>query len=201
MKKSILKITTILASVMLSVVLCSCSTSSNQYSTGNTSNASELTTERATETVQTALESTTEEITTEEPTTEPIKDDSWKQVYIDYLNSSENTGSFEYALVYVDEDDIPELYKHGKQRPMSSEICWIYEGNVYSHWLMIDGFEYYEKENLIFSTGIQAGVQGDFIYSIIGSEAITVSKGTASRLIQEQERFIWNDVDVVYSAA
>lgn len=106
--------------------------------------------------------------------------------YIDYLTGSENADYYEYALVYVDKDDIPELYKHGKQRPMRSEICWIYEGNVYSQWLMIDGFEYHEKENLFFSTGIQAGVQGDFVYSISGSESVEKVKGTASRVIQGQ---------------
>ena len=61
---------------------------------------------------------------------------------------------------------------------------------------MIDGFEYHEKENLFFSTGIQAGVQSDFVYSLSGSETIQKAKGTASRVIQGQERFTWNDENV-----
>ena len=194
MIQSILKKSAILALVTFSIVLCSCNTS-NQSSTVTefqTIESSEKTTEQA---------QTTEEITTTEPkTAEPVKntirDESWKQVYINYLNGSDNANNFEYALVYVDEDEIPELYKHGKQRPMSSEIFWIFEGSVYSQSLMIDGFEYHEKENLFFSTGIQAGVQSDFVYSLSGSETIQKAKGTASRVIQGQERFTWNDENV-----
>lgn len=194
-----LKSVTVLTSVILSIVLCSCSTASGQLSTEKTPQEAESTTERTIEQVQTTYKLTTEESTIEEAATEPVKDDSWKQIYIDYLTGSENADYYEYALVYVDEDDIPELYKHGKQRPMSSEICWIYEGNVYSQRLMIDGFAYHEKENLFFSTGIQAGVQGDYVYSISGSETVEKAKGTASRVIQGQERFTWNGEDVTES--
>lgn len=194
MIQSILKKSAILALVTFSIVLCSCNTS-NQSSTVTefqTIESSEKTTEQA---------QTTEEITTTEPkTAEPVKnsirDESWKQVYINYLNSNDYADNYEYALVYVNEDEVPELYKHGKQRPMSSKICWIYDENVYSQSFMIDGFEYYEKENLFFSTGIQAGVQSDFVYSLSGSETIQKAKGTASRVIQGQERFTWNDENV-----
>lgn len=209
MKKSIIKKSAILALVTLSIVLCSCNTADKPLTettmqtivtTEKTSKQAKATEDPATEAPATEEPATEESIagepTTAERITDSVKDESWKQIYIDYLNGSDNANNFEYALVYVDEDEIPELYKHGKQRPMSSEICWIYDGNVYSQRLMIDGFKYYEKGNLFFSTGTQSGVQGDFVYSLSGSETIQKAQGTASRAIQGHERFTWNGEDV-----
>ena len=185
-------ISVFLSALMLSVVaLCACSTQKNTDS----SSKIEVTTAAQTVTEQiTAAETAAEKPSTETPTikeqetaapvTETVQNDSWKQIYSDYVNSLSNSDYFEYALVYVDEDEVPELYMHGKQRPMSSELCWIYNDEVYSQRLMIDGFRFYERENLFMSTGIQTGVQGDFVYKINGSEATQVHKGTASRLIQ-----------------
>ena len=191
------------ALLLYGVALCACSAQKNTDS----SSKIEVTTAAQTVTEQiTTVETTAEEPSTETPTikeqetaapaTETVQNESWKQIYSDYVNSLSNSDYYEYALVYVDEDDTPELYMHGKQRPMSSELCWIYNDEVYSQRLMIDGFRYYERENVFLSTGIQAGVQGDFVYKINGSEATQVYKGTASRLIQGQERFIWNGEDV-----
>lgn len=189
--------------VISGVTLCACSTQKNTESSSKieTTTTAQPATEQITTAEITVKEQTTEtsnikEQETAAPVTENIQNDSWKQIYLDYINNLSNSDYYEYALVYVDEDDIPELYMHGKQRPMSSELCWIYNDEVYSQRLMIDGFRFYERENLFMSTGIQTGVQGDFVYKINGSEATQVHKGTASRLIQGQERFTWNGEDV-----
>lgn len=186
MKYFIAKATLISAVFLLNILLCSCN-SQKQSSLENTKQTYSRISDAST-----TQEPTTEELTTEAPT----KDEGWKQVYIDYLKSSDNTDNYEYALVNVDEDEIPELYKHGKQKPMNSEICWIYDGSVYSQWLMIDGFEYYEKDNLFYSSGIQSGIQGDNVYQIDGDTAKELHKGIASRLIKGQEKFTWNGKDV-----
>ena len=144
----------------------------------------------------TAAETTGTIVQTDAPTEIESVDDSWKEIYIDYLKNYEYKDNYEFALVNVDNDDIPELYEHAKQRPASSNLSWIYQGKVYSQTLVIDGFEYIEGENLFMSTGIQSGVQADFVYMINGNEAIELSKGTASRVIQGQERYNWNGKDV-----
>lgn len=188
-------------SIILLISLGSCG--SETQTPEPTAQATEpvTTSQMVTQQVTTAEEPSTETPTIKEqetaaPATETVQNESWKQIYSDYVNSLSNSDYYEYALVYVDEDDTPELYMHGKQRPMSSELRWIYNDEVYSQKLMIDGFRYYERENVFLSTGIQAGVQGDFVYKINGSEATQVYKGTASRLIQGQERFIWDGEDV-----
>lgn len=171
--------------ILISAVLfCGCSeTEENKPS--NSSAAA-----KATDTIV-QTDTPTEAQTENEPT-----DDSWKTVYIDYLNHYANKDSYEFALVNVDNDAVPELYEHAKQRPASSNLSWIYQGKVYSQPLVIDGFEYIEGENLFMSTGIQSGVQADFVFMINGSEAMELSKGTASRMIQGQERYNWNGEDV-----
>ena len=136
------------------------------------------------------------EVTTEIPTEAETVDDSWKDSYINYFNNYENSDGFEFALVNVDGDGIPELYEHAKHRPASSKLSWIYQGEVCSQWLMIDGFEYIESENLFMSTGIQSGIQADFVYMINGNETMELSQGTASRMIQGQERYNWNGEEV-----
>ena len=185
MKKTIFKITGFIFLIILCISLSSC-TAHKEPAESSTLNVD------PTIITVTEQEMIVEINNTEEPTD---KDDSWKQVYIDYLNNTD-TENYEFALVYVNEDEVPELYKHGKQRPSSSELCWIYENEVYSQWLMIDGFEYIEDENLFMSTGVQSGVQGDFVYMINGNEAKQLSKGTVSRMIQGQERYTWNGEDV-----
>jgi len=193
-----------LSALLLSgVALCACSAQKNTESSSKieVTTAAQTVTEQITTVETTAEEPSTETSTAKEqetaaPATETVQNESWKQVYSDYINRLSNSDYYNYALVYVDEDDVPELYMHGKQRPMSSELCWIYKDEVYSQKLMIDGFRFYERENLFMSTGIQTGVQGDFVYKINGSEATRVHQGTASRLIQGQERFTWNGEDV-----
>lgn len=189
-----------LSALLLSgVALCACSTQKNTESSSKieVTTAAQTVTEQITTVEEPSTEtSTISEQETAAPVTENVQNDSWKQIYSDYVNSLSNFDNYDYALVYVDDDDIPELYMHRKHRLMSSELCWIYNDEVYSQKLKVDGFHFYERENLFMSTGIQTGVQGDFVYKINGSEATQVHKGTASRLIQGQERFIWDGEDV-----
>ena len=77
-------------------------------------------------TKQPAQKETTTEPDTEEPTTEKAAD-SWKQLYINFLN---NECVFDYEtgkLVYLNDDDVPELILVGPSDIQWSEtvICWI----------------------------------------------------------------------------
>ncbi len=191
-KTTILNMMIAVLSVVLCIVLCSCS--SNDF------NNTEKDTLKSdpTDVSPTTQETSSGHLETEVQVSESVKDESWKQIYLNCLNGNDDE-YFEFALVYVDGDDIPELYKHAKQRPKSSELCWIYDNAVYSQALFVDSFEYYEKDNLFFSTGIQSGVQGDFIYQINGTEATRLCQGTVSRMIQGQERYTWNGENVTES--
>ena len=96
MKKSIIKKSAILASVTLSIVLCSCNTADKPLT--ETTMQTIVTTEKTSEQAKATEDPATEEPATEvsiagEPTTaeritDSVKDESWKQIYIDYLNGS-----------------------------------------------------------------------------------------------------------------
>ena len=128
-----------LSALMLPVVtLCACSTQKNTES----SSKIEVTTAAQTVTEQiTTVETTAEEPSTEIPTikeqetaapvTETVQNDSWKQIYSDYVNSLSNFDNYDYALEYVDDDDIPEeatavrAKKAGKKRrPHARRAHW-----------------------------------------------------------------------------
>lgn len=57
-------------------------------------------------------------------------DDSWKQVYIDYINElteteDEESEKHEYSLIYVDDNDIPELYATCMYMAEGDRICTV----------------------------------------------------------------------------
>ncbi|MBQ9957126.1 MAG: hypothetical protein IJO99_06130, partial [Ruminococcus sp.] len=71
--------------------------------------AEEETTETATEAI---TEVTTEADTTEAPAEEPtetVEDSDYKTAYLDVINSAEDSETLKYGLIYLDDDDIPEL--------------------------------------------------------------------------------------------
>lgn len=39
----------------------------------------------------------------------PADKEPWEQAYLDYLDGFEASGACTYSLIYVDEDEIPEL--------------------------------------------------------------------------------------------
>ncbi|MBR6791502.1 MAG: hypothetical protein IKM49_00060 [Ruminococcus sp.] len=116
--------------------------------------AEEETTETATEAI---TEVTTEADTTEAPAEEPtetIEASDYKTAYLDVINSAEDSETLKYGLIYLDEDDIPELvlgnsgYWVSMYTYADGEVCtlmnqWVYGamGNA--------GYEYVPKMNSV----------------------------------------------------
>ncbi len=87
---------------------------------------------RDSETENTAEVSAEEENESEEEIDDELEeaDDSWKQVYIDYINElteteDEDLEKHEYALIYVDDNDIPELYVTCTYMAEGDRICTV----------------------------------------------------------------------------
>lgn len=62
---------------------------------------------------------TTPPVNATQPSTQPQELPEWKQMYINYATAW-RTRYDHFALVYIDDDDIPELYMYGSNR---SELC------------------------------------------------------------------------------
>ncbi len=94
-------------------------------------------TEKALEPVQ---DVTNNPITTEEPAVP-----QWKTAYLDFLESRKNV-HLSYALVYIDGDDIPELYLSGDCEATGDGVCSYKNGTVVEQRLgRIGGGSYIEK--------------------------------------------------------
>lgn len=77
--------------------------------------------------------SPTEPATTEPATTEPAPTEpqlqQWQMAYLDFLERAKNN-HIAFALVCIDEDDIPELYLNGDCEATGDAICTYQNGQV-----------------------------------------------------------------------
>lgn len=79
-----------------------------------------------------------------------IAQEPWRQAYIDYLKNDCDTGANDgYNLIYIDNDDIPELVEYGVDCATGSRITGYSDGKVYVNQLRRLGFSYIEKQNLL----------------------------------------------------
>ncbi|MBE5961248.1 MAG: hypothetical protein E7256_07655 [Lachnospiraceae bacterium] len=133
------------------------------------------------------------------------EDSSWKQAYIDYIQSSEESGQWQgYALIYIDADDIPEIAEVGSNEAMGCKILNYADGEVKETQLSRLGFTYIEKENLLCNSDGNMDFYYDLIYSIIDGNMTLIASGyygaeDNSKLeFDEQGEIIyqyrWNDV-------
>ena len=106
------KILNLFAYLILAVLLCSCGTPSkpnNEPSTESTSSQTEQT-EQTTAATSNKIEHTT--ANPSDKTEQVTPDDSaWRAAYLEILEANKERRCF--ALVYVDDDDVPELYIMG----------------------------------------------------------------------------------------
>lgn len=138
-------------------------------------------------------EEETEEPTTEEET-EAETDTSWKKAYIEFLNTLEKDNYDGYQLIYIDDDDIPELAISGKAHLIPGYICWISDGEVNYINMTLVSFKYFEKENRFLCNECFTGSGTDTIYELNGSEAKEVKSGKFST-IAENEYYNWDGTD------
>lgn len=147
------------------------------------------------------------------------EEQQWKQAYIKYITedwedlASENSGSIfnifddiSYSLIYVDNDDIPELYisypisayggKLGLYNGEQLEIVPIYNG----------GFSYIERQGLFFNSAGNMDVYYNIVYAIENGKVIEIGRGDfglvgdGDRIIDQNGhyvyRYFWNGEEV-----
>lgn len=124
----------------------------------------------------------TQEATTEEDTTSAdaavVGDVDWKQAYIDYLQyDSESEYMDGYNLIYLDDDDIPELVEVGNCAAAGCRIINYSNGTVHVTWLSRLYFTYIERKNLLCNSEGNMDCYYDVVYSIIDGEMQTIAQG------------------------
>lgn len=187
MKKLIILVLVIF-SLVVAMTACS-SDSENTVSKKTTVTEQEESTE-----ADTTEEETTEEEKVEltaETETESAADTSWKKLYIKFLNTLDKGNYDGYQLIYIDDDDIPELAISGMAHLIPGYICWVHDGNVRSINTTITSFKYFERENNFICRDAFTGSGSDVIHELNGSKAKEVKSGKFCT-ITEYEYYKWN---------
>lgn len=114
----------------------------------------------------------------EDETSASKKSDDWKTAYVDYLEHvSDTEGQQGYTLIYLDNDDIPELVEVGKSEAAGVRIVNYSNGSVHVNGLNRLYFTYIEGKNLLCNSDGLMDSYYDYIYSIVDGELTLVAQG------------------------
>ena len=204
MKKAIIVFAAIL---ICSLTACSANSNANDSSSRivTTTVAPTIKATQPTTQEETTIEPTTEEITTEAPTqpptdpptappTDPPKDNRWKSLYINFINSLNQEAISGYQLIFIDDDETPELVAMGISHIAPSYLCWVNDGKLCQCNVSFSGFAYFEKQNKYICEEGSTGKGWDYVRRINGDEAEDLIKGELCT-VQGQEYYRWDGVD------
>lgn len=152
-----------------------------------------------------APEETADVITVQpEETSAPVVED-WKLAYAEYLRDNTNElYPIRYTLIYLDDDDIPEIADIGSSEAEGSRILHYANGEVHMTQLRRLSFTYIPRGNLLLNNEGNMGHYTANILSIIDGEMTFVGWGTEDELepreLDENGRpkfvYTWQDAAV-----
>ena len=135
----------------------------------------ELTTEISTTQTTSSQDNTVDET---KVTDEVIKEELWKDAYIEYINNDKNADKLHgYNLIYVDNDNIPEILEVGNCAASGCIILNYSNGKVNATQFWRLGFTYIEKENLMLNSDGNMDCYYDKVYSIIDGKTTLIAEG------------------------
>ena len=90
----------------------------------------------------------------------------WKTAYLEYLEAQKDD-HLSYALIYIDDDDIPELYLSGNCEATGDSVCSYKNGTVIEQLLnRIGGGKYIEKSGEIINQNGNMGQIYTHVYKL-----------------------------------
>lgn len=113
------------------------------------------------------------------------------KAYQDYLDSMQYYGSC--YLIYVDDDDIPELYVDSEHVVSGCMFLTYCDGAVNACGLEYGGFDYIERQNLILFSNGRMGYYGDSVCRITDGKLVMVASGDYCTY-EADAYYRWNDV-------
>lgn len=153
-----------------------------------------IATETATEPTQAQTDAPTEK-----PTQAP-KNDSWKQLYKDcinkYISEVDYKDDVEFSLVFIDNDDIPELVAGIPSHINAATLFWVYNDTLNEEvmgYTISEGFTYIEKSGLIRICSQWQGTGGDTIFELSNGELEEIASGTFNNV---DYKCTWNGESV-----
>ncbi len=125
----------------------------------------------------------------------------WKEKYLDYLRSISDADTYEYDLIYLDDDDIPELYIDTQVMAGGTWLITCYNGKIQDvDTGEYDGLSYIERSGLIhISTGHGGGYE-DRIVKLKKGEFSILKSGYYSQMPDGNdgvdEQYCWDGEEV-----
>lgn len=104
-------------------------------------------------------------------------DSEWKQAYISYLQQSDEEQWQGYNLIYVNDDDIPELVEIGNSEAAGCKIVSYGDGKIEESQLSRLGFSYIERENLLCNSDGHMDYYYDVVYRLENGRLVETAAG------------------------
>ena len=120
--------------------------------------------------------------------------EAWKKLYIDFLNSLDDSTISGYQLIFIDDDDIPELAAPGISHIAPSYLCWVNDGKLCKGSMSFSGFKYLERQNKYLCEEGFTGKGWDYVRRINGDSEEEIARGETCN-ISGKESYVWNGVD------
>lgn len=175
------------ATMCMGLTACGSSNDNKSADAANTVQTS-TSAQKAAETTAAQTQQTTKEAVTQAQTTEATTQaavpettqvsDEWKDAYIDYLNESSSDNNEGYDLIYINDDNIPELVEVGKYESAGCRVVVYNNGSVQVTQLTRLSFTYIERGGLLCNDGGHMGYYFDIVYSLKNGELTMIDKGT-----------------------
>lgn len=109
----------------------------------------------------------------------------WKTTYLNFLEQ-EKDSHLSYALVYIDGDDIPELYMSGIDEATGDSICANKNGTVVEQPLhRIGGGWYIEKSGTVFNRNGHMGQEHTHVYKLVEDGFVLTFEALSSECIND----------------
>ena len=123
----------------------------------------------------------------------------WQKAYAEYIDGLEWGNHNTYSLIYVDDDDIPELVVDTGIEAGGCQLLTFYDGEIDELQTARLLFYYIEKQNLIDDTGGHMGYYYDYIYSIEDGKWIYLTGGEWTELMGDDDwvyQYEWDGEEV-----
>ena len=178
------------ATMCMGLTACGSSNDNKSADAANTVQTSTAA-QKAAETTAAQTQQTTKEAVTQAQTTQAATaattqaavpettqvSDEWKDAYIDYLNESSSDNNEGYDLIYINDDNIPELVEVGKYESAGCRVVVYNNGSVQVTQLTRLSFTYIERGGLLCNAGGHMGYYFDIVYSLKNGELTMIDEG------------------------
>ena len=111
---------------------------------------------------------------------------SWQTAYLNFLEQKKDS-YLSYALVYIDSDDIPELYLSGNGEATGDSVCAYKNGAVVEQQLnRIGGGWYIEKSGTVFNRNGHMGQQHTHVFKLVKEGFVLTFEALSSERINDE---------------